>query len=293
MDEGEEEPDIRLERGVWRACVLGLAAGGAGPEDMTDTVNNLLAYDGELDASNARESPAAKVSFPNGDTYFGGYAKDTKSGPGLYVFANGSAYIGEYQGGKRQGQGQMILPDGGFYKGEFAADKFEGQGTYLYPDRSYYTGSWKAGKKHGAGTYWDTAGGCLRGGWANGALKGQGRYDQPSYHFEGNFAKGVPAGPCSFTLSAFRSTDLPQAAASYVIAPYGPTLSCQGTYQVPQGAADEPDEGEEVPEAEPDPDKPAMPAWPTYEGLEYDAATTLPASQPDMPFPPAAAVAVM
>jgi hypothetical protein len=34
------------ERGVWRARVLGVTAGGSGPEDLTDTVNNLLAYDG-------------------------------------------------------------------------------------------------------------------------------------------------------------------------------------------------------------------------------------------------------
>jgi hypothetical protein len=65
---------------------------------------------------------------------------------------------------------------------------------YLYPDNSYYTGSWKAGKKHGSGTYWDTSAGCLRGEWAAGALRGQGQYDQPNYHFEGVFAKGVPAG---------------------------------------------------------------------------------------------------
>jgi hypothetical protein len=44
------------------------------------------------------------------------------------------------------------------------------------------------------GTYWDKAGGCLRGSWVAGNLKGQGQYDQPHYHFEGQFAKGLPAG---------------------------------------------------------------------------------------------------
>lgn len=44
------------------------------------------------------------------------------------------------------------------------------------------------------GTYWDSAGGCLRGSWVSGNLKGQGQYDQPHYHFEGQFAKGLPAG---------------------------------------------------------------------------------------------------
>ncbi|KAF6261919.1 hypothetical protein COO60DRAFT_1678673 [Scenedesmus sp. NREL 46B-D3] len=185
---------VVVERGVWRARVLGAAAGGSGPEDLTDTVNNMLAYDGELDAAGLRSSGAAKVSFPNRDTYYGGYAADAKAGLGLYVFANGGAYVGQYEAGKRQGQGLMIMPDGGLYRGGFVADKFEGQGTYLYPDSSCYTGSWRAGRKHGSGTYWDTAAGCLRGEWAGGALRGRGQYDQPNHHFEGTFAQGVPAG---------------------------------------------------------------------------------------------------
>lgn len=44
------------------------------------------------------------------------------------------------------------------------------------------------------GTYWDNTGGCLRGAWVSGNLKGLGQYDQPHYHFEGQFAKGLPAG---------------------------------------------------------------------------------------------------
>lgn len=51
-----------------------------------------------------------------------------------------------------------------------------------------------------AGTYWDKAGGCLRGSWVAGNLKGQGQYDQPHYHFEGQFAKGLPAGALTATL---------------------------------------------------------------------------------------------
>ena len=81
---------------------------------------------GDLDHDGLRSCSAAKVAFPNRDTYFGGYQADSKAGTGLYVFANGGAYIGQYQGGKRQGQGLMILPDGGLYRGQFAADKFDG-----------------------------------------------------------------------------------------------------------------------------------------------------------------------
>lgn len=34
-------------KGVWRVRVLGITAGGDGPEALTDVINNLLAYDGE------------------------------------------------------------------------------------------------------------------------------------------------------------------------------------------------------------------------------------------------------
>jgi hypothetical protein len=34
-------------KGVWRVRVLGVSAGGASPEDITPTLTNLLAYDGE------------------------------------------------------------------------------------------------------------------------------------------------------------------------------------------------------------------------------------------------------
>jgi hypothetical protein len=44
-------------------------------------------------------------------------------------------------------------------------------------------------------------------------------------------------GPCSFTTTAFRQTDLTQPAASYIIAPHGPTLCGQGQYAVPTGEA--------------------------------------------------------
>jgi hypothetical protein len=37
------------------------------------------------------------VTFPNRDTYFGGYAGGAKSGLGLYAFATGAAYLGQYK----------------------------------------------------------------------------------------------------------------------------------------------------------------------------------------------------
>ncbi len=68
-------------------------------------------------------------------------------------------------------------------------------------------------------------------------LKGSASYDQHSYRFEGAFVKGLPAGPCSFTLRGDRTADLPQPAASYMLAEWGPTLTAGGDYSIPAGGA--------------------------------------------------------
>ncbi len=168
--------------------------------------------------------------------------------------------------------------------GEFGADKFEGQGQYRYPDGSVYTGGWKAGKKEGYGVYWDTSKGCLRGQWLGGVLKGQASYDQPAYRFDGQFVRGVPAGPGTFTLTSHRTLDLPCFAAAHIRAPGGPTLELAAQYSIPAGSGDEPVLDEDGQPIE-DGDKPPLPAFPKYEGLTF-AAELLPASAPDTAFPP-------
>lgn len=125
-------------------------------------------------------------------------------------------------------------------------------------------------------------------------MAGAASYDQPSYHFEGRFAKGLPCGPCAFTCSsAFRSAGLPPAAGSFVTAPQGPTLRGAGAYALPPGldggeraaggdeAGDGAADGEEA--------DALLPAWPAYEGLGYAASPAPPRGAPDMPFPPPAA----
>ena len=64
----------------------------------------MVNYDGPLAAGEARNYDCVRVQFANGDTYFGGYADDLKSGLGVYTFAAGSAYVGEYAEGKRHGR---------------------------------------------------------------------------------------------------------------------------------------------------------------------------------------------
>ena len=71
-----------------------------------------------------------------------------------------------------------------------------------------YTGSWAGGLKDGPGVYWDTVKGCLRGSWVKGVLKGEGTYDQPAVRLEGQFVRGVPSGPCTYTVVSHRCVSL-------------------------------------------------------------------------------------
>ncbi len=80
-----------------------------------------------------RTDDAARVLFPNGDTYLGPYSSDAKCGLGLYTCAaTGTAYLGCFDRGKRDGPGAVALPDGGYYAGCFAADRFHGQARGMH-----------------------------------------------------------------------------------------------------------------------------------------------------------------
>lgn len=243
---------------------------------------------GAVDSEGRRTDVTCKSSFPNKDTFYGSYIADFKAGIGFYVFAAGAAYVGQYVDGKREGRGCMIFPDGGYYRGIFEADKFEGEGEYFYPDGSYYTGGWSKGKKHGAGVYWDAQNGCLEGNWVKGVQKGEGSYTQPSYKFKGTFVKDIPAGPCTFGTTAFRSADMRKAAAAHIIDELGPNLSASSEYIIPAGSdfePAEPAEGEEAP-ADDGGDKPPIPAFPKYEGLAFASSASTPQQRKNIAFPP-------
>lgn len=107
------------------------------------------------------------------------------------------------------------------------------------------------------------------------------------------------AGPCSFSLPAFRSAGLPAAATAHVTAEWGATLRGEGAYALPPGAAaaaaaamGDPQAAAEGGGDEGGGDGAAMPAWPKFEGLTFASSdAALPVSVEDVPFPPPAAVA--
>ncbi|MEW5301992.1 MAG: hypothetical protein WDW36_004810 [Sanguina aurantia] len=284
-EESGEDITVDVRPFQWRYCALGLSMQGESLEAADHDIRNAISFDGPLAAGSARAATSARVQFPNADSYFGGYLDDLKEGPGIYTFATGAAHVGMYGKGKRDGRGHMILPDGGAYEGEFAADKYHGQGQYRYPDGSVYTGSWAAGQKHGAGVYWDTSGGCQRGSWVRGVLSGQAQYDQPAYHFTGNFVRGVPCGPATFSICPHRSLNMPKFAAAHIIADSGPTLTVTAEYSIPPGSEAEPPLDEEG-NAVVDEDAAQLPSFPKYLGLGFTTVALPLGAEADVSFPP-------
>ena len=116
----------------------------------------------------------AKVAYPNGDSYEGGFneAKQKHGKQAAYVwsaatganpwvpeegFPEGKApsvrFDGQYVEGAKRGVGKISLPNGDKYHGLWEADKFHGDGTYYYANGDVYSGGWAKGVKQGHGTF--------------------------------------------------------------------------------------------------------------------------------------------
>ena len=116
----------------------------------------------------------AKVAYPNGDSYEGGFneAKQKHGKQAAYVwsaatganpwvpeegFPEGKApavrFDGQYVEGQKRGVGKISLPNGDKYHGLWEADKFHGDGTYYYANGDVYSGGWAKGVKQGHGTF--------------------------------------------------------------------------------------------------------------------------------------------
>jgi hypothetical protein len=116
----------------------------------------------------------AKVAYPNGDSYEGGFneAKQKHGKQAAYVwsaatganawvpeegFPEGKApsvrFEGQYVEGAKRGVGKLTLPNGDKYHGLWEADKFHGDGTYYYANGDVYSGAWVKGVKQGQGTF--------------------------------------------------------------------------------------------------------------------------------------------
>ena len=63
-----------------------------------------------------------RMTFSNGDEYYGSWVKNNKEGVGLYFHSNGMKYKGEWKDDKKNGLGLTKWPNGDRHTGEYVQD---------------------------------------------------------------------------------------------------------------------------------------------------------------------------
>lgn len=92
-------------------------------------------------------------SWPNGDSYNGGYSKGLKHGKGIYKWGHGDTFEGEYYLDKRK-NGKYVHANGDVYIGEFKNSARWGKGTFYWTKLGEkFVGDWVDDKRTGQGVY--------------------------------------------------------------------------------------------------------------------------------------------
>jgi len=171
---------------------------GAPPN--TETISLL----GQRSAADGLEGIA---TFPNGDTYVGGYHGGSRHFKGTYTYSGGQpaeegdevppplgTYEGTWKMGAKSGVGVMKYKDGSSYHGNYKDGLRDGQGSFYYVSGDIYSGCWAAGKKHGTGTYFFSKSGAKAAGtWVEGVLTEGTFTDKHGGVYKGAFAGDAAA----------------------------------------------------------------------------------------------------
>ncbi|CAM9152136.1 unnamed protein product [Phaeothamnion confervicola] len=159
----------------------------------------------------------AKVTYPGGTVYEGGYDGERKrSGEGKYTWVAPAEEEGEeptvlatfsgiYVDGRKTGVGCMTFPNGDKYTGAWVDNRIEGEGTYEYKATGdIYSGAWQNGKKHGRGIYqFGRDESLLEGIWEVGALAHGGKWTfADGTAFAGGFKDNQPLGAGVFSFQS-------------------------------------------------------------------------------------------
>lgn len=117
---------------------------------------------------------ASVVSFPNGDSYKGGFKNGLFSGWGVYTYGNGDQYEGNFSSDMKNGKGTFVYRNGSKYIGEFKNDMMEGKGTFYFNEGDRYVGDFKDNRMEGKGTRHYSNGNKYEGDFKNDMRHGNG-----------------------------------------------------------------------------------------------------------------------
>jgi hypothetical protein len=140
-------------------------------------------------------------------SYEGKYADGKKNGLGKMTFPNGDVYFGEWRDNKvweRRAPFSAALVVPQHLSFTVCCWQIEGEGTYTYvKTKDVYSGSWLAGVKSGNGCY--EYGGDqskLNGAWDKGNFVSGEWIMEGAAVYKGSFVNGAPTGPGSFCFAS-------------------------------------------------------------------------------------------
>ena len=79
--------------------------------------------DAEYSAETLKPYSFRKITYSNGDVYYGEIFNDRRHGYGIYYWANGDFWYGKYSNGYRQGYGALFKTDKRIFYGKWIGDK--------------------------------------------------------------------------------------------------------------------------------------------------------------------------
>lgn len=141
------------------------------------------------------------LSFPNGNSYSGGFEQGVFAGEGHYVSLEGWDCEGTFEKGKLVSATLFTSSRGDTYTGEIQDVNPHGTGTYTSVDDWSYTGQWHQGMPHGEGTFNYPDGSVYRGSFVAGLAEGMGEFTgADTWSYTGEFYGGYRQGPGTLVL---------------------------------------------------------------------------------------------
>lgn len=129
-------------------------------------------YEGDL--LDGLRHGVGRMTWKDGEEYFGEWKLDQQSGWGKQSWPDNSKYVGFFFENQKEGIGSYDWPDSNSYQGEWRKNKMEGVGKYTWSNGKSYIGEWQESTLEGFGILFQNNEKKFEGFWHNGKKHGEG-----------------------------------------------------------------------------------------------------------------------
>ena len=121
-------------------------------EDETPAKDRQTRYEGEW--KDGAMHGIGKMTYPNGDVYFGTFARNNKHGNGSYTYkSNGDIYRGEFEHNEKHGEGTFLFgANNSQLKGTWQQGEIT-EGEWVHQDGTRYVGEFSGGRPIADGAF--------------------------------------------------------------------------------------------------------------------------------------------